>query len=128
MATLWDLAENRRLLQVPQVRGAISVSFSPDEKSMISASSDGKEGRVTIAPVDGSKQHIIALPHAKLTAMHPTGAKLVVVDDRSRLTVFDTATCKPERACWVGGRKALGSAEREMTGPDPATGRDRRLR
>ena len=45
-ATLWDLAENRRLLQVPQVRGAISVGFGPDEKSMISASSDGKEGRV----------------------------------------------------------------------------------
>jgi hypothetical protein len=113
-ATLWDLAENRRLLQVPQVRAVTSVSFSPDEKSMISVSTDGEEGRVVIAPVDGSEPRVIALRHAKFAAMHPAGAKLVVVDNRARLTVIDAATCKPERASWVGGRKAVGSIERGM--------------
>jgi hypothetical protein len=113
-AALWDLAENRRLLQVPQVPAVSSVGFSPDEKSMISVSSDGEDGRVVIAPVDGSEPRIIVHRHAKLAAMHPAGAKLVVVDNRAQLTVIDTATFKPERACWVGGLRAVGSIERGM--------------
>ena len=113
-ATLWNLAENRRLLQVPQVRAITSVGFTPDEKSMISVSSHGDEGRVVIAPVDGSEPRVIPLRHAKLAAVHPAGAKIVVVDNRAQLTVIDTATCKPERASWVGGRKVVGSIERGM--------------
>lgn len=113
-ATLWDLAENRRLLPVPQVGAAISVGFSPDEKSMISISSQGEDGRAVIAPVDGSEPRVIAVRHAKLAALHPNGAMLVVADNHHRLTLIDAATGKPKRSFWVGGRKVVGPIEQGM--------------
>jgi hypothetical protein len=69
---------------------------------------------VVITPVDGSEARIMPFPHAKLAAMHPSGGKLVIADNRHRLTVVDVATCKLEQTCWVGGRKSVGSIERGM--------------
>ena len=113
-AALWDMAENRRLAQVAHERAVSSVGFSADEKSMISASSDGDRGQVVITPVNGSEARIIPFAHAKLAAMHPSGEKLVIADNRHRLTVVDVATCKLERTCWVGGRKSMSSVTRGM--------------
>ena len=114
MATLWDLAENRRLLQVPtgtrghlgqfQSRRKVNDLRQLRRKGGPRHDRTGRRFQTTYHRASPCEAHRDA----------PAGAKLVVVDDRSRLTVFDTATCKPERACWVGGRKALGSAEREM--------------
>jgi WD40 repeat protein len=114
-ATLWDLNENRRLVQVPHGHAVCAVGFSPDEKSLISVGSYGEqEGRVVIAPVDGSEPRIIPIQQAKLAVMHPSGTKLVIADHRSRLTVVDVATRTLERTCWVGCRKSMGSIERNL--------------
>jgi WD40 repeat protein len=114
-ATLWDLVENRRVGETPQVRAVSWVGFTPDSRAMISISSDGEQGKVVIEPVDGSSAKTLLLKHASRAAVHPKGENLVVADIRNRLSVVNIATWQVERTIFGGGRRTASAAEEMMT-------------
>jgi WD40 repeat protein len=114
-ATLWDLVENRRVTESPQVRAVSWVGFTPDSTAMISISSDGEQGKVVVEPVDGSRAITISLKHASRAAVHPKDGKLVVVDIRNRLSVVDMTTWQVERTKFAGGQRVAHAAEEMMT-------------
>jgi WD40 repeat protein len=113
-ASLWDLQENRRVAEAPQVRAVTWVGFLPDESAMVSVSSDGEGGRVVLTPVDGGEGRVIPIGHAKLAAVHPSGSWLVVADNLNRLLVVEVASGRVERTRFVGGRYAASALEREL--------------
>jgi hypothetical protein len=113
-ATLWDLAENRLVADVPQVRAVHCVGFLTDESAMISVSSHGEDGRVILTPIDGSAARTIALPYAKFAAAHPSGSSLVMVDEFSRLFVADIVSGRILRTRYVGGRYTPDAAMQQM--------------
>jgi WD40 repeat protein len=114
-ATLWDLVENRRVAESPQVRAVSWVGFTPDSSGMISISSYGEQGKVVIEPVDGSRATTFSLKHASRAAVHPKDGILVVVDNRNRLSVVNTTTWQVERTIFAGGHRVASVQEEMMT-------------
>jgi WD40 repeat protein len=112
-ATLWELVENRRIAESPQVRAVTCVGFTPDEMAMVSVSSFDEVGKVVIEPVDGTPSRTLAIKRASRAAIHPEGKKLLIVDDRSRLSVVDMATLNVEQARFVGGRRTVSLIEKQ---------------
>ncbi len=115
-AALWDLRENRLVADVPQVRAVHCVGFLPDESAMVSVSSHGEDGHVTLTPIAAETARTIELPHAKLAAVHPSGSSLVIVDELCRLFVADIGSGQILRTRYVGGRYAPSAIEVQMQG------------
>jgi WD40 repeat protein len=113
-ATLWNLAENRLVADVPQVRAVSSIGFLPDESAMYSASSDGDEGRVVLTPVDGREARSFPIELADRAAIHPSGAWLVVTDNYNRLFVIDLPSGKVRLAGFVGGRAPFNPLQQQL--------------
>lgn len=114
-ATLWDLVENRRVAESPQVRAVSWVGFTPDNRAMVSVSSDGEQGRVVMEPVDGSSAKTLSLSHVSQAAVHPKGENLVVVDIRNRFSIVNITTWQVERTIFAGGQRVTRAAEEMLT-------------
>jgi WD40 repeat protein len=113
-ATLWDLEENRLVVEVNQVRAVSSVGFVADESAMYSVSSHGEDGKVIVTPIGPGEPRVVAMPNADLAATHPREASLVVTDKLNRMHVLDLTSLKIVRTHPIGGRFTASVLENQI--------------
>lgn len=111
-ASVWDLSSRRCVTKLAR-DGHIArhVTFMPDESAIVCSCAGISSGQIAIVPTGPGDPRFIAWPlNVTLTAVHPNGQAVAVVDGRNRLSVLDLPSGQSQRPLFVGGVLVPGEA------------------
>jgi hypothetical protein len=103
LAQVWDLAGKSLVLNVNHAHVVNWVGFTPDETQLISL---GSADSFVTSLQTRERLATIAVPHAKLGALHPSGT-LIVADELGKIALVDLPSGAAQKTLAIGDKDQL---------------------